>query len=132
MLNRTIADNSFYDNVDCVKIEVGGSPHHQDLGMFERMRQTLFGAGHEGEGAANNTEQMLMNTQEDEQNSETESVENATAQLLSESIMNGQPEKPLSVLDELDKYWQEHDAMSVKSEQHFGIMSRPQQTENMI
>ena len=40
-LNRTIADQ--YENVECVKIEVDSPNQGTDVGMFERMRQTLFG-----------------------------------------------------------------------------------------
>ena len=48
---------------------------------------------------------MLLNTQEDEMLSDCESVEPVSEQMLSESVMNGNAEKPLSVLDELDRFW---------------------------
>ena len=100
-----------YDDMDVVKIEVAADDVavEQPAGMFQRMRQTLFGSPDPKGTTAGNSETKGERQEEDARSVQMSGASNcsqiATPDKQSES-------KQRSVLDELEHYWEQHDKMS--------------------
>ena len=134
--NTESANDDTIAEQDIVKIVVGmddivvcmdGSSNTQKPGMLERMRSSLFWASPDPKAQTETRKNESPSERSDLVGVQLEKVSdvNPFSMAASSPQKPCAPEQKLSVLDELDAYWEKHDAISAATNKvQFGIMNQ--------